>query len=163
MPPTFTGTVARRLISAMRNHYKYNDLPCGASLNMLMFGIPIHKFIIHFPIALTIMAVVYDAWAVYTKKAALHRLGYGLTLWAGIGALAAVATGLQLSEMLRGNKGAVTGHAGLAIAATIVLVSLAGLRYSAQIHERAYQVWWLLLQLAAAALIMATAVTGHQL
>jgi uncharacterized membrane protein len=129
-----------------------------------MFGIPIHKLIIHFPIALTIMALVYDAWALYAKKPALHRTAYGLTLWAAVGALAAAGTGLQLAEMIRIDKGAVTGHAGFAIGATIVLAALAGLRYSAQAQEKKeYQIWWLVLQIAAAALVGAAAVTGHQL
>ncbi len=129
-----------------------------------MFGVPIHKFIIHFPIALTIMALVYDAWAIYAKKRELHRTGYGLTLWAAVGALAAVGTGLQLAEMIRIDKAAVTGHAGFAIGTAILLAALAGLRYSAYAQERKeYQIWWLVLQVAAAAMIVATAVTGHQL
>ena len=129
-----------------------------------MFGIPIHKLIIHFPIALTIMALVYDAWALYAKKPALHRTAYGLTLWAAVGALAAAGTGLQLAEMIRIDKGAVTGHAGFALGATIVLAALAGLRYSAQAQEKKeYQIWWLVLQIIAAALVGAAAVTGHQL
>jgi uncharacterized membrane protein len=129
-----------------------------------MFGIPIHKLIIHFPSALTIMALVYDAWALYSKKPALHRTAYGLTLWAAVGALAAAGTGLQLAEMIRLDKGAVTGHAGFALGATIVLAALAGLRYSAQAQEKKeYQIWWLVLQIAAAALVGAAAVTGHQL
>jgi uncharacterized membrane protein len=129
-----------------------------------MFGVPIHKLIIHFPIALTIMALVYDVWALYAKKPALHRTAYGLTLWAAVGALAAAGTGLQLAEMIRIDKGAVTGHAGFALGATIVLAALAGLRYSAQAQEKKeYQIWWLVLQIAAAALVGAAAVTGHQL
>src|SRR5262245_8861366 len=129
-----------------------------------MFDVPIHKLIVHFPIALTFMALVYDAWALYSKKPALHRTSYGLILWAAVGALAAVGTGLQLAEMIRINKGAVTGHAGFAIASTIVLAALAGLRYSAQAQERKeYQMWWLVLEVAAVALITATAVTGHRL
>ena len=129
-----------------------------------MFGVPIHKFIIHFPIALTIIALVYDVWALYAKKPALHRTAYGLTVWASVGALAAAGTGLQLAEMVRLDKGAVTGHAGFALGATIVLAALAGLRYSAQAQEKKeYQIWWLILQIAAAALVSAAAVTGHQL
>jgi uncharacterized membrane protein len=129
-----------------------------------MFGIPIHKLIIHFPIALTIIALIYDSWALYARKPELHRTAYGLTLWAAVGALAAAGTGLQLAEMIRLDKGAVTGHAGFAIAATIVLVAVAGLRYSAQAQERKqYQTWWLILEIVAAALIGATAVTGHRL
>ena len=129
-----------------------------------MFGIPIHKLIIHFPIALTIIALIYDSWALYARKPELHRTAYGLTLWAAVGALAAAGTGLQLAEMIRLDKGAVTGHAGFAIAATIVLAAVAGLRYSAQAQERKqYQIWWLILEIVAAALIGATAVTGHRL
>jgi uncharacterized membrane protein len=129
-----------------------------------MFGIPIHKLIVHFPIALTIIAVVYDSWGLYAKKPELHKTGYGLTLWAAVGALAAAGTGLQLSEMIRGNKGAVTGHAGLAIGSTIVLAAIGGIRYSAHAQERKdFPAWWLVLEVAAAGLIFATAVTGHQL
>jgi uncharacterized membrane protein len=129
-----------------------------------MFGIPIHKLIIHFPIALTVIALIYDSWALYAKKPELHRTAYGLTLWAAVGALAAAGTGLQLAEMVRLDKGAVTGHAGFAISSTIVLAGVAGLRYSAQAQERKqYQIWWLILEIVAVVLIAATAVTGHRL
>ena len=131
---------------------------------MLLFGIPIHKFLIHFPIALTIMALIYDAWGLYAKKPELHRLAYGLTLWASVASLAAVGTGLQLAEMVRLDKGAVTGHAGFAIGSMIVLTGLAGWRYSAQNQEQeGYKIGWLILGIGAAVLIAATAVTGHRL
>jgi len=129
-----------------------------------MFDVPIHKLIVHFPIALTLLAVVYDSWALYTKKSELHQAAYGLTLWAAAGALAAVGTGLQLAEMIHVDKGAVTGHAGFGITSMILVVALAGLRYSAQTREeKAYRIGWLVLEAAAAALILATAVTGHKL
>ena len=129
-----------------------------------MFGIPIHKLLVHFPIALTIIAAVYDSWALYAKKPELHRTAYGLTLWAAVGALAAAGTGLQLAEMIRLDKAAVTGHAGFAIGSTIMLAAVAGLRYSAQAQERKdYQIWWLVLEIGTVALITATAVTGHRL
>jgi uncharacterized membrane protein len=129
-----------------------------------MFGIPIHKLIIHFPIALTIIVLIYDSWALYARKPELHRTAYGLTLWAAVGALAAAGTGLQLAEMVRLDKAAVTGHAGFAIGTTILLAALAGLRYSAQAQERKqYQIWWLFLEIVAGVLIVATAVTGHRL
>jgi uncharacterized membrane protein len=131
---------------------------------MFLFDIPIHKFIIHFPIALTIIAVIYDSWAFYVRKPELHRTSYGLTLWAAVAALAAAGTGLQLAEIVRIDKASVTGHAGFAIPATIVLTAVAGLRYSAHAQEQKdYKVWWLLLEAAAAVLIVATAVTGHRL
>src|SRR2546425_1974839 len=103
---------------------------------MFLFDIPTHKLIIHFPIALTVIAVIYDSWALYAKKPELHRASYGLTLWAAVGALAAVGTGLQLAELIRIDKGAVTGHAGFGIASTIVITALAGWRYSAQAREQ---------------------------
>src|SRR5438874_6968505 len=128
---------------------------------MFLFDIPTHKLIIHFPIALTVIAVIYDSWALYAKRPELHRTTYGLTLWAALAALGAAGTGLQLAEIVRIDKAAVTGHAGFAIPATILLTAIAGLRYSAQAQEkREYKIWWLALQAAAAVLIVATAVTG---
>jgi uncharacterized membrane protein len=129
-----------------------------------MFGIPIHRLVVHFPIALALIAVLYDSWGLYAKKPELHRVGYGLTLWAAVGALAAIVTGLQLAQMIRIDKGAVTGHAGYAIISAILLVALGGVRYSAQARERyEYAVWWLGLGAVAAGFIVATAVTGHRL
>lgn len=131
---------------------------------MFLFDIPVHKFIIHFPIALTIIAAIYDSWAFYARRPELHRTSYGLTLWAAVAALAAAGTGLQLAEIVRIDKAAVTGHAGFAIPATILLTAIAGLRYSAQAQEqKEYRLWWLGLEAAAAVLIVATAVTGHKL
>jgi len=131
---------------------------------MFLFDIPIHKFLIHFPIALTIIALIYDSWAIYSRKPELHRTGYGLTMWAAVAALAAAGTGLQLAEMVRIDKASVTGHAGSAILATILLVTVAGARYSAHAQEqKEYRWWWLILQAAAAAFIAATAITGHKL
>ena len=131
---------------------------------MFVLGVPIHKLLIHFPIALIVIAVLYDSWALYAKKPELHRVGYGLTLWAAVGALAALATGLQLAELIRADKGAVTGHAGFGIASTIVVAGLGGLRYAAQAREqKGYPIGWLALELGAAVLIIATAVTGHRL
>ena len=129
-----------------------------------MFDVPIHKLIVHFPIALTIIALIYDSWALYAKKPDLHNAAYGLTLWAAVAALAAVGTGLQLAELIRVDKGAVTGHAGFGIASMIVIGGLAGLRYSAHVQdEKTYRIGWFALELAAAALIFATAITGHRL
>jgi uncharacterized membrane protein len=129
-----------------------------------MFDVPIHKLLIHFPIALTVIALIYDSWALYAKKPELHRTGYGLTLWAAIGGLAAVGTGLQLAEMTHVDKGAVTGHAGFGLGATIVLAGLAGLRYSAQTQEETgYRIGWMVLEIGAAVLVVAAAVTGHRL
>jgi len=129
-----------------------------------MFGIPLHKLIIHFPIALMTLAVIYDAWALYSRKVELHDMGYRLTTWAAIGALAAVVTGLQLAGVSRIPPGEVTGHAGFGIVSSVVITALAILRYSAQVREqRGYRLPWLVLEIGAAALFLATAVMGHKL
>jgi hypothetical protein len=66
--------------------------------------------------------------------------------------------------MIHLDKGAVTGHAGFGLTSTILLAALAGVRYSAQAQERkGYPIWWLVLEVGAAAVIVATAVTGHRL
>jgi len=129
-----------------------------------MFGIPLHKLIIHFPIALMTLAVIYDAWALYSRKVELHDTGYRLTIWAAIGALAAVVTGLQLAGVSRIPPGEVTGHAGFGIVSSVVITALAVLRYSADVREqRGYRLPWLVLEIGAAALVLATAVMGHKL
>lgn len=129
-----------------------------------MFGIPLHQLIIHFPIALTIVAAVYDSWALYSKNPELHSTGYGLNCWAAVWALAAVVTGLQLAGVTHVDPGVVTGHAGFGIASAIVITTLGILRYSAHAREKMdYRKGWLVLEVLAAILIFATAITGHQL
>ena len=128
-----------------------------------MFGIPIHKLIIHFPIALTIMALLYDSWALYSRRTELHTVGYGLSLWAALCALIAVVTGLQLAGVTRVSAGVVTGHAGFGIASAVVITALGIARYSAVAREQnEYRLGWLMLEAGAAVLIAATAITGHQ-
>lgn len=128
-----------------------------------MLGIPLHKLIIHFPIALTIVAIIYDSWAVYSRRTELHTVGYGLTLWSAVCALTAVVTGLQLAGVSRVSAGVVTGHAGFGIAAAIVITTLGILRYSAVAREQyEFRLGWLVLEAGAAVLIAAAAITGHQ-
>jgi uncharacterized membrane protein len=129
-----------------------------------MFGIPVHQLIIHFPIALTVMVVVYDGWAVYSKRHQLHATTYGLSLWAAAGALTAVITGLQLAGVSRVSRAAATGHAGFGIAAGILITTLAILRYSAAAREQeGYRISWLFLEIGSGVLIIAAAITGHRL
>jgi uncharacterized membrane protein len=129
-----------------------------------MFGIPLHKLIIHFPIALTLIAAIYDSWALYSRRPELHMVGYGLNLWAAVCALAAVVTGLQLAGVTRVSAGVVTGHAGFGIASAVVITALGIVRYSAHARElEGYRTVWLPLEIAAAVLVTATAITGHQL
>jgi uncharacterized membrane protein len=131
-----------------------------------MFGVPLHKLIVHFPIALTFAALVCDWWAVYSKRPELHNTSYGMSLWAAVMALAAVITGLQHASAV-GLVRVATGHAGLGIGASVLLVALAFLRYSVrardEVNAMAYPMGWLVLLTLAAGLIFATAITGHTL
>lgn len=136
----------------------------GLDPGLPMFGIPLHRLIIHFPIALTIIAAVYDSWALYSKTPGLHTTAYGLNLWAAVWALAAAVTGLQLAGVTRVDPGVVTGHAGFGIASAIVITTLGILRYSAHAREKMeYRKGWLVLEVASVILIIATAITGHKL
>ena len=129
-----------------------------------MFDVPIHKLLIHFPIALTVIAFIYDSWAVYSKRPQLHEASYGLNLWGTAFALAAVVTGLQLAGVTRVDRAVVTGHAGFGIGSCLVITVLGIMRYSARAREETgYKTVWLILEVGAAVLIVATAVTGHRL
>jgi uncharacterized membrane protein len=132
-----------------------------------MFEFPLHRFIVHFPIALALFAVIYDAWAVYARRDEMHDMGYNLSLWAGFFALLAVVTGLQIASLSEIGKSAVTGHALFGITAAIVLAAFAVIRYSARArrsteHE-AYSKGWLVVEILAGCLVLLTAFLGHQL
>jgi uncharacterized membrane protein len=132
-----------------------------------MFEFPLHRFIVHFPIALALFAFVYDGWAVYARRDDMHDVGYGLSLWAGFFALVAVVTGLQIASLSDIGKSAVTGHALFGITAAIVLAAFAVIRYSGRARRtsdyEAYSMVWLVVEALAALLVLVTALLGHQL
>jgi len=132
-----------------------------------MFDIPLHPFVVHFPVTLAIFAFMYDGWAVYSKRPQKHELGYGLSLWAGVFAAVAVVTGLQLSRLGDIGKGAITGHALYGIASAIILAAFALWRYSSRARQETalenYSMLSLLIQAVGAVLILMTALTGHHL
>ena len=132
-----------------------------------MLDIPWHKFIVHFPIALGIFAFAYDAWGMYSKKPELHDTGYSLSLWAAVGAVIAIVTGLQLADLSFNARTAVTGHALFGVATGIVLTAFAVWRYSAHNNQEGpdenYTWIWLVLQALGAVLLTITAVMGHRL
>jgi uncharacterized membrane protein len=130
-----------------------------------MFDIPLHKLIVHFPIVLTVVGLLYDAQASRSHRPDLHRTGYSLSLWAALTALVAVVTGLQRASELGLDTGSATGHAGFGIASTIVLAGFGFWRYSMLAMQRRefdyYPVPWMVLQTVGLLLILATAITGH--
>lgn len=126
-----------------------------------------HRYIIHFPIALAVFALVYDAWAVSTRRSQLHQAGYGLSLWAALSAMLAVVTGLQIAGLGEISKGAITGHALFGISASITLAGFGLWRYSAKARqegeEESYTTVWLIVQGLAALLVLGAAYTGQNL
>ena len=132
-----------------------------------MFDIPLHSFIIHFPISLAILAFLYDAWAVFGKRPERHETGYALSFWAGMLSIASVVTGLQIAGLGQIRKSSITGHAFFGIATAIVLAAFSLLRYSARARQvgpdENYSMVWLGVQGLAAVLVIATAITGHTL
>lgn len=131
-----------------------------------MFNVPLHFLIVHFPIALTVMAAVLDARAYFGKRPELHRTGYALILWAAAGAALAMLTGLQLLGDRRQTSG-VTVHAASGLITGLVLIAVSMIRYSAEAraHEASESSLepWLVLEVFAALAVLVTAVTGHGL
>lgn len=132
-----------------------------------MFGVPLHKLMVHFPIALAVVALAYDFWASYARNPKLHSTGFSLSLLAAVTAAGATVTGLQASGVTRLDGGLLTGHAGFGITATIVAVGFALWRYSAMARrekpDERYSGVWLFIQLLAVILILLAAITGHRL
>ena len=131
-----------------------------------MFDIPLHFLLVHFPIALTVMATVLDVRAHFAKRPELHRTGYVLILWAAAGASLAMLTGLQLLGDRRQSSGA-TFHAASGLITGLVLIAVSMIRYSAEAREhestKSKLEPWLLLELFAAAAVIVTALTGHRM
>src|SRR4051812_41528861 len=100
-----------------------------------MFDIPLHSLLNHFPIALGIFAFIYDALAFYGKRPERHDIGYELSFWAGIFAIAAVITGLQIASLGQIGKSAITGHALFGITSGIVLAAFSLVRYSGRARQ----------------------------
>ena len=121
-----------------------------------MYGVPYHFLAVHFPLVLVLLALFYDLKG-------SHDLGYRLTLGAAAAALIAVATGLMLAG---GQLSRMTVHAGSALTGSFLILVLAMLRYSRKAREDEPVVTpptvWLALEVAAALLIVASALTGHR-
>ena len=133
-----------------------------------MFGVSVHSLVIHFPIVLAIVALVYDWRGFSSGNSSLHLVGSSLTKFAALAAVLATATGLQLAGATGlGGLSIVTGHAGFGIGATALLSALAFMRYSAEVREderlRPYSNLWLAIEVLAAVLIVVTAIFGHRI
>jgi uncharacterized membrane protein len=131
-----------------------------------MFGVSLHNLVVHFPIALALVGCGYDAWAAYTGRTSLHRTGSGLIRLAALSAVLAAGTGLNLAGMSGlGSASEVTGHAGVALLGTAVLVTAAGVRYSVEVRSEGrpdgLPAVILAAEGAAAALVAAAAIMGH--
>jgi uncharacterized membrane protein len=121
-----------------------------------MFGVPYHFLIVHFPIVLALIALLYDARGD-------HELGYRFSLGAAAAAGLAVISGLMLSG---GRLADLTLHAGSGITGSLAAVVLAVLRYSSRARDvekdGGYPVTWYLIQILAVTSILVAAISGHR-
>jgi uncharacterized membrane protein len=132
-----------------------------------MFGVPLHRLIVYLPILLALAAMGCDSWAISTGSPRYHETGSRLSKWAALAAGVAVATGFSLAGASGlGSGGAVTGHAGLGAVATVTLLVVAYLRYSAENRDElpaeAYTSAVMVVQICATILVLATAVVGFR-
>jgi|GEM_PF-1453158 len=131
-----------------------------------MFEVPLHFLIVHFPIALTVMAAVLDVRAFVAKRPEQHRMANVLVRWAAAGAALAMLTGLQLLGDRRQSSGA-TFHAASGLITGLVLIAVSMIRYSAEAREhestRSTLEPWLVLEVFAALAVVVTALTGHRM
>lgn len=133
-----------------------------------MFGVSLHSLLVHFPIALAFVACGYDLWAIYAKQSRLYRMGSGLIKVAAVTAVAAAGSGLDLAGMSGlGSASAVTGHAGFALVATLILAAVAGMRYSAEMKAESGRAMLspalLAAEVVAVLLVAVAAVMGHRI
>lgn len=134
----------------------------------LMFGVPLHILLVHFPITLATVAFGYDAWALYTQRPLLHRVASSLGKLAALSAVAATVTGLDLAGISGlGNRSSVTGHAALALLTTFVLALTAIIRYSVEMRSdrerEALPSSLLVGEFFGMLLVLTTAIMGHRI
>ena len=122
--------------------------------------------VIHFPIALGVIAAIQDLRAHFGKRPELHRTGYTLSLWAALGGAVAMATGLQMLGD-RIHTARATLHAGAGLTAGLILIVVAMVRYSAEARGSdigtSESKPWLILEVVAVVAVVVAAVTGHRL
>jgi uncharacterized membrane protein len=123
-----------------------------------------HVVLIHFPIALLLTAVVFDAAAQWTKRRALAAAAYYNLAVAAVSTLPVVASGLlawQLQLAGQKLKGTLLLHLVLGLASSAMIWSLWGLhRWACRRPGRQLPAYRLPLELLAAVLITLTAHLG---
>jgi predicted aspartyl protease len=121
-----------------------------------MFGVPYHFLVVHFPLVLALLALLYDGRG-------LHDIGYRFTLGAAFGSLLAIPTGLMLAG---GQLSRMTVHAAAALVGALALVALAMLRYSRKAREEealaSFPSTWMALEVLGTAGMVISAMTGHR-
>src|SRR5690349_17428522 len=124
-----------------------------------MFGVPLHFLFVHFPIALSILAIAYDLRR-------QHETSYSVTGWAVVAAALAVLTGLQMGSGRIESSESIL-HVGSALLGTLALIVLGVLRYSARARDEDisdnYPAAWMALGILAAVAVALAAITGHRI
>ena len=120
-----------------------------------------HPVIIHFPIALFIISVAFDLFAIWKSNPAMAKAAYYNLLAAALTAPMAIATVLAAWQwQLEGAKlkGNLLLHLLFALAASGMIWFLCGWRFRQRQSQRAPGIFYIFLALATVLLI---AITGH--
>jgi uncharacterized membrane protein len=123
-----------------------------------------HVVLIHFPIALCLVSIIFDFIAQWTRKRALAEVAYYNLLVAAISTVPVVATGLLAWHwQLEGQrlKGTLLLHLVLGLAATAMIWLVWSLHFRAHRNpEDKLPLYRLPIELAAAAVVSLTAYLG---
>ncbi|MDD2961562.1 MAG: hypothetical protein PHR45_05720 [Muribaculaceae bacterium] len=92
-----------------------------------MIYVPLHPMVVHFPIALALVAFAFDASSYFYKKIWIKPASIILTIIASIGAILAVASGFLSTEAVAGYASTLKDtHVMLAIISSILLAITSG-------------------------------------
>lgn len=119
----------------------------------------LHAAVVHFPIALVLLVLLFELLAVFTRDQCFRKAGLVCLLLAVFGAGAAYFTGLSdaaASKGVPGIAGAVEAHEQAAIAALVTIALLVFVRSLVQARSRDRQAGWTLYLLACAAAALLT-------
>ena len=98
-----------------------------------LFWSRLHGGLTHFPIALILVAMFFDALSFFLHSSPKHRefsvTGYWLTIFGALGSLGAVFSGLALSKWKIGGTGLLLRHHLLVWPAFALIVGLATWRF----------------------------------
>ncbi len=133
----------------------------------------LHPFFVHFPIALLLVALVFDLWGAFKKQTSPIKTAYSLQLTAAISALMAAISGNQAqnlivkqAELLGSVSESLEAHTSLGNIAVWVIIIAALIRTFVMLEQKTWtpKVWvFVSMSLALAVLVLFTGFFGGEL